>query len=329
MGRGHEQVLDEVLVLHVHADDSDAAAPLGAVGGERQRLDVARVRDRDDHLLVGDQVLDVDVVLGRRDLRAALVAVAVRDLLQLGLDQLEDHVLVAEQLAQLADALHLVRVLLAQRVGLEAGQLLQAEIEDRAGLDLGHLEALHQPGARRVAVARGADQRDHGVEVVERDQQALEHVHAALEAAQLVLGPADDDLALVADVVPDDVAQRQQPRHVLDQRDHVHAERGLHRRVLVELVEHDLRVRVALELDHDPHAVAVRVVLDVGDLGQLLLGGQVGDLLDDAAVAALLDHERQLGDHDRLAVAADLLDSARSRAPARGRGRSRRRRGCR
>ena len=81
---------------------ADAAAALLAVGGERQRLDVARVRDRDDHLLVGDQVLDVEVVLGRRDLRAALVAVALGDLEQLLLDQREDLVLVAEQLAQLA-----------------------------------------------------------------------------------------------------------------------------------------------------------------------------------------------------------------------------------
>ena len=128
-----------------------------------------------------------------------------------------------------------------------------------------------RPGAGGVAVARRADQRDHLVEVVERDQQALEPVHARLERAQLVLGAADDDLALVLDVVADDLAQRQHLRHVVDERDHVHAERGLHRRVLVELVEHDLRVRVALELDHDPHAVAVRVVLDVGDLGELLL----------------------------------------------------------
>ena len=37
-----------------------------------------------------------------------------------------------------------------------------------------------------------------------------------------------------------------------------------------------------------------------GDLGELLLGEQLGDLADDAAVAALLDHERQLGDDDRL-----------------------------
>ena len=59
-----EQVLDEVAVLHVHPGHAAAAALLLAVGGQRQRLDVAGLGDRDHHLLVGDQVLDVDLVLG-------------------------------------------------------------------------------------------------------------------------------------------------------------------------------------------------------------------------------------------------------------------------
>ena len=108
--------------------------------------------------------------------------------MQLLLDQRQDLVLVAEQLAQLADALDHVGVLAPDRVGLERGQLLQAQLEDRLGLDLGQPEALDQAGARGVAVARAADQLDHRVEVVERDQQALEAVHARLERAQLVLG---------------------------------------------------------------------------------------------------------------------------------------------
>ena len=117
-----------------------------------------------------------------RDLRAPLVAVALGDLLQLLLDQLEDHVLVAEQLAQLADALDLVGVLAADRVRLQRGQLLQAQLEDRLRLDLGQPEALDQAGARGVAVARRADQLDHRVEVVERDQQALEAMDASARA---------------------------------------------------------------------------------------------------------------------------------------------------
>ena len=109
MRRADEQVLDEVAVLDVHAADAAAAAVLLAVGVERQRLDVAGAGDRDHHLLVGDQVLDVDLALGVDDLGAALVAEALADLEQLLLDDREDAQLVAEDRAQLGDPLHRCR----------------------------------------------------------------------------------------------------------------------------------------------------------------------------------------------------------------------------
>ena len=65
---------------------------------------------------------------------------------------------------------------------------------------------LDQPVAGGVGVGRAADQFDHRVEVVERDQQPLEDVGAGLGAAQFVLGAAGDDLALVLDVVVDQLA---------------------------------------------------------------------------------------------------------------------------
>src|SRR6476619_5766463 len=50
-------------------------------------------------------------------------------------------------------------------------------------------------------VRRGADQLDHLVEVVERDQVALEDMRAFLGLAQLELRAADDDRALELEVV--------------------------------------------------------------------------------------------------------------------------------
>ena len=210
-------------------------------------------------------------------------------------------------------------MLLLDRVRLQRGQLGEAQVEDRARLDRAQLEALDELLARRVAVARGADQLDDRVEVVQRGQQAEEDVRPRLLLGELVLGAADDHLALVGDVVVDDRAQVQRARHVVHERDHVHAERRLHRRVLVQLVQRDLRDRVALELDHQAHPALVGLVAQVGDLGDAFVVHEVGDLLDQASVAALLDHERQLGDDDRLLA---LLAAARCapwpvRAPGR------------
>ncbi len=133
-------------------------------------------------------------------------------------------------------------------------------------------------------------------------------VGAGLLLGELVLGAAHDHFALVGDVVVDHRAQVERAGDVVDERDHVHAEGGLHRGVLVELVEHDLGDRVALELDHEAHPALVGLVAQVGDLGDPLVVDEVGDLLDQVAGAALLDHEGQLGDDDRLLAVLERLD---------------------
>ena len=79
VGAGDEEVLDLVFFFEVHAGDADAAALLLAVGGDGQALDVAGLGDRDHHLLLGDQVFDVDLALVRHDLGAAVVVVEALD----------------------------------------------------------------------------------------------------------------------------------------------------------------------------------------------------------------------------------------------------------
>ena len=190
-------------------------------------------------------------------------------------------------------------------------------------------ELLHQLLARLVAVGGGADERDDRVDVVERDEVALEDVRAGLGLAQLVLRAARDDLALELEVVTDELEQRQRPRDAVDERDGVVAERRLQRRVLEELVQRDLRHGVALQLDLDPHAGAVGVVGEIGDLGEHLVAHEVGDLHDHAGVAALLHAVRELGDDDRPTAAAQLLDVRAGAHDDRGRGRCGTRRGCR
>ena len=244
------------------------------------------------------------------DLGAAVVVAAVDllDLEQLLADERVDARRVAEDRAQLGDALAQILVLRLDLLAREPGEAREPKVEDRLRLDLGEREALHQLRARLVGVGGGADERDDRVDVVERDEVALEDVRARLGLAQLVLRAAGDDLALEVEVVRDELEQRQRLRHAVDERDGVVAERRLQRRVLEELVERDLRHRVALQLDLDAHAGAVGVVGEIGDLGEHLVLDEVGDLADDAGVAALLDAVRQLADHDRRLAAAQLLD---------------------
>ena len=66
-----------------------------------------------------------------------------------------------------------------------------------------------------------------------------------------------------------------------------------------------MRVRVALDLDVDAHAVAVGLVAQVGDAVDPLVLDEVGHLLEQRGLVHLV---RQLGDDDRGPVAADLLE---------------------
>jgi hypothetical protein len=120
-------------------------------------------------------------------------------------------------------------------------------------------------------------------------------------------GAAGDDLAPVPQERIQHLAQAEQLRLPVHERDHVDAEHRLHRRLRVEVVQDDVRHLAALELDDDPHAVLVRLVPQLGDAVDLLPAHEVGDALEQARLVHLV---RQLRDDDRLALAvpADLLD---------------------
>src|SRR4029077_10425228 len=83
------------------------------------------------------------------------------------------------------------------------------------------------------------------------------------------------------------------------------AETVLELRVLVEVVEYDLRRLAALDVDDDAHAFAVGLVAHVADAVDALLAHELGDLLDHTR---LVDLVRDLGDDDGFALAlfADL-----------------------
>ena len=95
------------------------------------------------------------------------------------------------------------------------------------------------------------------------------------------------------------------PRPAVVERQEIDAETGLQLGEAVELVQHHLRRRVALQLDHHAHAVAVALVAQVADALDLLAAHQFGDLLDQGLLVDLI---RDLGDDDGLAAAAHLLD---------------------
>ena len=106
------------------------------------------------------------------------------------------------------DLLAQLRELVLDLVALEAGQAAQAHLEDRVGLDLREAEALDEAGLGLGVVVARADDLDDLVDVVQRDDVALEDVGALLGLAQLVLRAPGDDVLLVLDVVVQHLLER-------------------------------------------------------------------------------------------------------------------------
>ena len=252
------------------------------------------MREGDDHVLLGDEVLDVEVHGRVRYLCATLVAKLLGDLLHLGLDDLEDLPLVRKESLVVLDGLAQAVELVLDLVALQAGQAAQAHLEDRRRLDLGEPKPVDEPLGRLRVRAAGTDDGDDLVDVVERKQQALEDVRAGARLRKVELRASGNHVDLVVDVVLKHLAQRERPRHAVDQRKVDDAEGALQRGVLVQVVQDDLGHRTLLQHEHKAQTLAIRLVAHVGDAVDALLVYQGRDLL---LKGALVHAVRELGEH--------------------------------
>ena len=170
---------------------------------------------------------------------------------------------------------------------------------------LGRPFARQQRFARLVRVLGGADQLDHLVDIGDRDGETDQHMRTVARLAEQELGAPRHHLLAEGDEGGEHVLQRHHQRPAAVERHHVGAERSLQRREAVELVQDDVALGVALELDHHAVAVAVALVAQVGDAVDLLLAHQIGDALDHRRLVHL---KGNLGDDDRFAFLADGLE---------------------
>ena len=100
-----EEVLDEVLLVGLGADDPLAAAPLAAVFRHRRALDEAEVGCGDDATLVGNDILHPELAHRADDLCATWLGVLLLQCKQFLLDDGEQLGLRFEDAAQLLDQL--------------------------------------------------------------------------------------------------------------------------------------------------------------------------------------------------------------------------------
>ena len=232
---------------------------------------------------VGDQILHVDLAFIGHDLGQTRGGVFSLNLAQLFFDDLKDALLFRQNVAQVFDRLDQLLVFVDDFLALQPGQLIKAQIKnlirlmfaesitairearfvanqdaDLFDLPAGEFEG-QQFDSRFFAIGRAANDANKFVQVRERDEVTFERLGALFGFAQFVAGAAEDDFAPVLDEGLVRFLKREQFRLAVIDREHVDRERGLHRGVLVEIVDHDLRQRVALQFDDDAR-VLIRLV---------------------------------------------------------------------
>src|SRR5262249_46678728 len=189
-------------------------------------------------------------------------------------------------------------------VALQVGQTLQPHVEDGPGLNLGELEAGHQGVLRGIGALGPANELDDDVELLDRFSEPGPDMRFLLGSGEVEAGAPGDDLPAEANERFQHLLEVDHLRPTIDQRQHDDAEGGLHLRVLIQLVHHDLRDLAPSELEHDADALAVRLVADLGEAIDPLVPRQLGDFFDQARLVHLI---RQLRDDDGFTAAPQLL----------------------
>src|SRR5467141_5115729 len=145
-------MLNEIFFLRLRADAPLAAARLVPVGIRRRALDVPRVADGNQHLRVGDQVFELDLIDLVDDLRAAIVSVGFVHFAQLADDDLLEFLVACQNLAQLGDQFTNGLQFLDNFVDRKLRQPVQLQFED--GVDLRITEAERASTASRLDFRR-------------------------------------------------------------------------------------------------------------------------------------------------------------------------------
>ena len=250
---------------------------------------------RKDAGFLGDQILDVDLAGHSLDGSAALVAVLVGQRGQVGLDDALDVLVIGEDILIIGDGLAQLAQLLLDFQDFQTGQAAQLQLDDCVRLRLIKTEIVHDGLAclGKAALA-GADGRDNFIDDVDGLVQAFQNVLALLRLAQIKGGSAADDLHLELDVALHHGLEAHDFGHTVVQRQHNDTHGVLQLGVAVELVEHDLGVRVLLDFNDDLHAGAAgRFVVQVADALNAFILHKVRNGLDEAG---LVDHVGNFAD---------------------------------
>ena len=224
--------------------------------------------------------------------------------------------LVVEDGTELFDQGHESEVFFFDLTSLEAGELVETQLEDGVGLYLGERILGHEGDLGLVTILRRADDFDKVIQVIEGDLVTFEDVGAGFGLAQAEGRAAVDDLAAVIDIASEHLFDVHLLGATVVEREEDHAERAFEWCALVELVNDHARDCAAFEFDDDARGLG-RFIAKIGDAVDSFLLDQFGDANDEGGAVHII---RDSGDDDLLLafVLDDFGDATCADDPATG-----------
>ena len=142
---GKKQVFHKVFFPRAHAGNAPPASVLRAVGICRQTLDIAKMRQRQTHILFGDEVFHVHFAFHGQNFRAAAVAVFIADGGQLIANHAHDLFFMRQQIQIIRNAFGQFIQLRLNLADFQRRQPAQTHIQNGLRLLIGQGKSFHQP----------------------------------------------------------------------------------------------------------------------------------------------------------------------------------------
>ena len=261
--------------------------------------------DRDDDVFFRNQILETDLGFFVDDFGSAGIPVLLLHLAQFLDDDFAQLHVACQDFFQIRNFLPQLFQLVFDLLPLERRQPLELHLENRLRLDLGELVLRDQALAGFDGCLGRSNQRDDGIDVIERFLEAFQDVRARFRLTQFVLRTTAHHVNAVFDERPQQFEERQDPGLPIDDREIDDAKRRLHWRQLVQIVQDDQTLLAALQLDDDAHALTIALIANVADAFEAFLIDQLRDLFNQAGFIDLI---RNFGHDNDVAVFALPFD---------------------
>ena len=255
-------------------------------------LEVTAAGEHHHRAFVGNEVDILQPPVHLKNLAAPTGCEAGTKLREFAANHRVDPFTTLQDVLVVGNLLHELLVLQPDLVGFEGCQAPQLHLQNRVRLQLAQGKRGHERGTGARRIGSGTDQPDHGVQIGKRKEQTLKNVVALFRFPQQETRAAFNGFDAEAVKHLQHPAQGEQLGLPVYERHHVGAEVGLQRREFEEVVQNHLGVGVAPQLDHDPHAVPIALVANIGDAFELLVVDEFGNALNECRLVGLIGQFR-------------------------------------